>query len=119
MVGGVRRQFQPEHAFPIRGGHPFRKDGFWTPLIDFLDVRPRWLIYYSEDDPEAYDPLPEILTQTELNPRLTRVLTMSSLFKDYLQRLRYDKGISPTLLVYIVVGLVGVLALMYFGGYFD
>lgn len=119
MVGGVRRRFEPEHAFPLRGGHPFRRDGFWTPLIDFLDVRPRWLLYYAGVDPEPKDPLSAIMTRTELNPRLTKVLTKSTLFADYLKRLRYDKGISPTLLVFIVVGLVGVLALMYFGGYWQ
>ena len=117
-VGEDRFRFKPEHASLLKGGDPTKMDGFWAPFKDFVDRRPRWLLFYRAPGEAPIDLTPSVLADKTINPRLARVLTRSKIFDDYLRKLRYEAGINPTTLLIIMIGLGALLGVMYFGGYF-
>lgn len=113
-----RFRFEPEHAFRLRGGDPTREEGFWSAFIDWIDRRPKWIIYYRAPGEAPVDLTPSVQLNMEINPRLERVLTRSKLLDEYLRSLRYDKGVSLTMVFLILIGVGALLFLMYSGGYF-
>ncbi|RPJ36966.1 MAG: hypothetical protein EHM35_07215 [Planctomycetaceae bacterium] len=117
-IGDDRFRFEPEHAFLLKGGDPTQLDGFWAPFKDWIDRRPRWIIYHRAPGEAPIDLTPDVVMDKSINPRLARVLTRSKLFDNYLSRLRYEGGINPTTVLIIMIGLGALLGVMYFGGYF-
>lgn len=117
MVAGERYRFEPSEAFFIKGGDPFRYDGFWAPLLDWIDIRPKWLLFYRGPGESPVDMTTKVESKIDVNPRLLKVLTRSKLFDDYLRHIKYDKSVSTTTLVLILVGVIVLFIGMYFGGY--
>lgn len=117
-VGGDRYRFEPEHSWLLKGGDPTRHDGFWSAFIDFVDKRDKFLLFYRGPGEAPVDLTPTVQTEMAINPRLGRILTKSKLYDDYLKRLRYDKGISPVMVMLMFIGIAALFVFMYLGGYF-
>ena len=117
--GGDRCDFKPELSFTLKGVHPFKKDTFWSPLWNTFDRRVKHILFYRAPGQEPKDRATMVGIETALNPRLNRTLRKSKLYDDYLRRLQYNTGISPTMLLIVILGLSAFLGVLYFGGYFD
>lgn len=124
-IDGIRRSFQPEKAYWFTGWSPYATQGFWTPLKDFIEtvliqrqVIKRFILFYEPGDPKPVDRISGVGVTVEINPRLSRVLTNSKLYDNYLKGLRYGSSVNMTMILLVLIGCGALLLVMYGMGYF-
>jgi hypothetical protein len=120
---------EPSAAFLLKGWDPTRPKDWFSTLTDLLPVFKVGMLYYMEPRDMQGKRLEGMLVHpidrlagrqlsTEQTPFLLRVFSSERLFTKWIRRLSFGFGVSAKFVIIMLLVLLALLAILWFGGYY-
>jgi hypothetical protein len=126
-VNGHAYAIDPEEARHLKGWRGKAKDGFWAEFTDIIPSRIGILLYVEPTDPlhgveipvPPVDRVNEIDLQRVDSPAVYHAVLDSPLYRRYQARLKFGSATNWVLVLLVLLGLAGVMLVLFMSGYFD